>query len=95
MFHGLCGIKREGRAELGQGSELARSPLLFRQLKVNRRIWRDGGGTRQCVRNNGITLKNSYNNQRSKSTGYRLHSKLTGQLSLNYNHTLRKFKRCM
>jgi hypothetical protein len=32
-------------------------PLLFRRLKVNRRIWGDGGGTRHCQSNKGITLQ--------------------------------------
>jgi hypothetical protein len=53
-------MKREGREELGQGSELARSLLLLRQLKVNRRMWRDGGGTRPVARNNGTTALTSH-----------------------------------
>jgi hypothetical protein len=51
-----CGIKREDREELGQGTELARSLLLLRQLKVNRRMWRDGGGTRPTASNKGTPL---------------------------------------
>jgi hypothetical protein len=56
LFHGLCGMKREDREDLGQGSELARSLLLLlRQLKVNRRMWRDGGGTRPTASNSSTS----------------------------------------
>jgi len=63
----LCGIKWEDREELGQGSELARS-LLLRQLKVNRRMWRDRGGTRPTASNNGtppLTRSHKRTNKRS------------------------------
>jgi len=59
------------REELGQGSELARS-LLLRQLKVNRRMWRDGGGTRPTASNNGTPPLKSH--KRKKNDRSLLHS---------------------
>jgi len=59
-------MKWEDGEELGQGSELARS-LLLRQLKVNRRMWRDGGGTRPTASNNGTTPLTSHKRTNRRS----------------------------